>query len=53
MKRNFDFLFFQSENIGESVVYLWVEKIREFLEEKADQRISKLLDKVSSTEFKD
>ena len=27
-------VFFFSDNIGESIIYLWVEKIREFLQEK-------------------
>lgn len=28
-----------SENIGESIIYLWVEKIREFLQERTELHV--------------
>lgn len=28
-----------SENIGESIIYLWVEKIREFLQERNELHV--------------
>lgn len=32
-------IFVFSENIGDSIIYLWVEKIREFLQEKNEPRV--------------
>lgn len=32
-------IFVFSKNIGDSIIYLWVEKIREFLQEKNEPRV--------------